>query len=318
MLIIKKFEEHKIKIEQMYSHLKDEAIIEDLARIDIINGEREVHILDFQNRDEIMKVSDEIGKIHNDYQKINTMFDLVLGDTSDILKYKSNIEKNNKTSNENTLNTLIIHLLSSGRLFIDTLEILMKSKYDKKSIEYSNFKNVLSNKYDEKFVYRFFYYLRNFTQHVGFPVTTISSEIIMNPETNQENTKITAYLNIDYLLSSNYDWKKIVRDDLLNFQNKQEDLEMFELIKEYYQIMAEVMYEIKKQFLDLNHKYLLSLIKKWNLLGLKSNKYAISKILKYDLIHNPSNITLSPINSRYDIEMIYIDLSKIGLVNITN
>ena len=153
MLIIENFEEHKIKIEQMYSHLKDEAIIEDLARIDIINGEREVHILDFQNRDEIMKVSDEIGKIHNDYQKINTMFDLVLGDTSDILKYKSNIEKNNKTSNENTLNTLIIHLLSSGRLFIDTLEILMKSKYDKKSIEYSNFKNVLSNKYDEKFVY---------------------------------------------------------------------------------------------------------------------------------------------------------------------
>lgn len=159
MLINENFEEHKIKIEQMYSPLKDEAIIEDLARIDIINGEREVHILDFQNRDEIMKVSDEIGKIRNDYQKINTMFDLVLGDTSDILKYKSNIEKNNKTSNENTLNTLIIHLLSSGRLFIDTLEILMKSKYDKKSIEYSNFKNVLSNKYDEKFVYRFFYYL---------------------------------------------------------------------------------------------------------------------------------------------------------------
>ena len=95
MLIIENFEEHKIKIEQMYSHLKDEAIIEDLARIDIINGEREVHILDFQNRDEIMKVSDEIGKIRNDYQKINTMFDLVLGDTSDILKYKSNIDLNN-------------------------------------------------------------------------------------------------------------------------------------------------------------------------------------------------------------------------------
>ena len=30
MLIIENFEEHKIKIEQMYSHLKDEAIIEDI------------------------------------------------------------------------------------------------------------------------------------------------------------------------------------------------------------------------------------------------------------------------------------------------
>src|SRR5690606_42004375 len=49
----------------------------------------------------------------------------------------SNIEKNNKTSNQNTLNRLIIHLLSSGRLFIDTLEIHMKSKYGKKSIERS-------------------------------------------------------------------------------------------------------------------------------------------------------------------------------------
>lgn len=317
-MTIKSFEKHKKRIEQEYSHLNDEDIIEDLARIDIINGESEVNISDFQNRDEVIKLSGEIGKIRNDYQKINTMFDLVLGDISDILKYKNHIEKNTKTSNDNTLNRLVIHLLSSGRLFIDTIESHMKSKYGKKSTEYSNFKDALSIKYNQKFVYRFFYYLRNFTQHVGFPVTTISSELVMDPETNQENTKVMAYLNIDYLLRSNYDWKKIVKDDLRNFQKEQKDLEMFDLIKAYYQIMAEVMYESKKQFLDLNHQYLLSLIKEWELLGLKSNKYAISKISKYDLIYNPTNITLSPIDSRYDIEMIYIDLSEIGLVNITN
>lgn len=307
-----------MKIEQMYSHLKEEDIIEDLARIDIINGEREVHISDFQNRDEIMKLSDKIGKIRNDYQKINTMFDLVHGDVSDILKYKNDIEKNNKTSNDNTLNRLVIHLLSSGKLYVETLESHIKSEYGDNSIEYSKFKSISSNKYDQKFVYRFFYYLRNFTQHVGFPITSISSEIVMNPKTNQENTKIVAYLSIDYLLNSNYHWKKIVKDDLLTFQSKQEGLEMFDLIKEYYQVMTEIMYEMKKQFLENNHKYLLSLINEWQSLGLKSNQYAISKISKYNLIYNPSNMTLSPISGRYDIEMIYIDLSKIGLVNITN
>lgn len=318
MKTIKSFEEHKTRIEQEYSHLKDEDIIEDLARIDIINGEREINISDFHNRDEVMKLSGEIGKIRNDYQKINTMFDLVLGDVSDILNYKKHIEKNTKTPNDNTLNRLIIHLLSSGRLFIDTIESHMKSKYGKESAEYSNFKDVLSKKYSQEFVYRFFYYLRNFTQHVGFPVTTISGGLVMNPETNQENTEVMAYLNIDYLLKSNYDWKKTVKDDLKNLHKKQEDLEIFDLIKTYYQIMAEVMYESKSQFLDLNHKNLLSLIKEWELLGLKSNKYALSRISKYNLIYHPTNITLSPINSRYDIEMIYVDLSKVGLVDITS
>lgn len=318
MIDIKNFEQNKIKVEQEYSNLKDEDIIEDLVRIDAINDERVVHIIDFKNRKEIMKLSGRIGEICTDYQKINTMFDLVLYDTSDILSYKNNIEKNNKTSNDNKLNRLTIHLLSSGRLFVDSLEIHLKRKYGKTSNEYINFKNTLSKKYDEEFVYRFFYDLRNFTQHVGFPISAISSEIVRKPETDQEYTKLKSYLNIDYLLNSNFDWKKIIRDDLLDFQNKKEELDMFGLIERYYLIMTEIMFEAKKLFLDLNHRYLLSLIKKWELLGLKSNQYAISKITKYNLIHNPSKHKLSSVNGRYDIEMIYKDMSKIVLVNITN
>lgn len=309
----------KEDIEALYPNLNDEDVIEEFAKISSDNGEKQVEIIDtlYKNKADILKLSSEIEKVTASYKKINRMFDFIVGDFFEIINYRNNVIKNDTKVRDNSLNRFLVHLLSSGKLFTDFLENHFKDKYGKKSDEFNDFKAILSKAYDENFVYRFFYSLRNFTQHVGFPITSISSGLVSNQEKESEEIEIFAFLEIDYLLTSNYDWKKIIKEDLLNLKKENNNLEMFDLSAEYYKVMSLVMFKTKELFLELNHLKMQSLIEQSDSLGLDEYPYALSKITKYNLIHNPTNFTLSPIFSKYDLIQVYLDLSKIGLVKIT-
>lgn len=311
---------NKEDVEALYPNLKDDDFIEEFAIISSKNGKKQVEIIDtlYKNKEGILKLSNDIGHITASYNKINTMFEFIVGDFSEIIKYRNSVIKDDAKARDNSLNRFLVHLLSSGKLFTDFLENHFKDKYGKKSVEFNKFKSILSKAYDENFVYRFFYSLRNFTQHIGFPVTSLSSGIVYNQEKEAEEIETFALLEIDYLLNSNYDWKKIVKEDLLRLKKENSNLEMFSLSAEYYKIMSQVMFKTKELFLDLNHSKMLTLLERSDKLGLEAYPYALAKITKYNLIHNPTNLTLNPISSRYDLERIYLDLSKIGLVNIIN
>lgn len=207
-----------------------------------------------------------------------------------------------------------MHLLSSGKLFIDFNENQIKKKYSKNSNIYKKVHSFASNQFDSNFSYRFCYYLRNFSQHIGLPITHISTVELQN---NQDELDISLCIDLDYLLNSSFDWKKMY-SELDDYRNKKSFIDASILVDEYFKSIIAVYGDYNKLFLELNHEELIELRRKLIKLGLKPARYYIAKISKYDLKFNPGNYSISPLAAFPEIEEIYIELSKIGLVNLVN
>lgn len=73
------------------------------------------------------------------------------------------------------INALTINLISSGRAVADAVDSCMEISYGQDSKEYQTFRTDCQSKvYEENFAYRFFYHLRNFSQHMHLPVSISS------------------------------------------------------------------------------------------------------------------------------------------------
>lgn len=70
-------------------------------------------------------------------------------------------------------NRMFLNYLSSIRTFIDHNETTIKGKFGKNSFEAKELKKITNNIYDKFFSYRFFYKLRNYSQHCGLPIEDI-------------------------------------------------------------------------------------------------------------------------------------------------
>ena len=99
------------------------------------------------------------------------------------------------------LNSLTINYISAGRSVVDSIDVCLESTYGKKSGEQKNFKdNVISKIYDNCFAYRFFYEMRNFTQHLHLLVSVADgtvcfdvNQILSTPHYNM-NSKMKKFL----------------------------------------------------------------------------------------------------------------------------
>lgn len=70
------------------------------------------------------------------------------------------------------INSFVINIISSGRSLVDSIDICLKHAYGEKSPAYSNFCSTCKTPiYENYFSYRFFYELRNFSQHNHLPVS---------------------------------------------------------------------------------------------------------------------------------------------------
>ena len=101
------------------------------------------------------------------------------------------------------LNRLMLNFLSAVRTFLDHTETDLKRTYGEKSENFKSFTKNCSLCYDNYFSYRFLYKLRNYSQHVGMPITGInaSSELVHNnPLEAGHNLKATV-LKSDLLLN---------------------------------------------------------------------------------------------------------------------
>ena len=71
------------------------------------------------------------------------------------------------------INSFITNIISSGRSLADSVDFCMINSYGKDSENYNIFENEYKcHIYDSNFAYRFFYDLRNFSQHNHVPVST--------------------------------------------------------------------------------------------------------------------------------------------------
>ena len=299
------------QIDEKYAELSDNDIIERLAYLEIVNDEKHIIISDIEPTKELRSLSSQIFDIQKDFQKIKTMFELFVSDVSDFLSIKNKFESKKLSIEEVSINRFMLHLLSSGKLFVDFNENQIKQKYSKNSEELKQIHNFASYQYDTNFAYRFCYSLRNFSQHIDLPINEVKAS---SPD--DETVTIDFYIDLDYLLNSNFNWKKL-KKELIELKKEKLKIDVIDLVKDYFHALTELYGNYSELFLELNHNKLVSIKSKLENLNLKHAKYYISKISKYDLKYNPSNHTFSPIAAFAEIDEIYIELSKIGLVNIS-
>lgn len=111
-------------------------------------------------------------------------------------------------------NRLFLNYLSSIKTFLDHSEVFLNRKFGDKSAEFLEYKNMLSVFYDNSFAYRFFYKLRNFSQHVGLPINSVSYETKYDREKNSKRDFLFVRFNRDELLEDFSKWGVHVKKDL--------------------------------------------------------------------------------------------------------
>ncbi|MDQ0221522.1 ribosome-binding factor A [Streptococcus moroccensis] len=298
------------QIDEKYAKLSDNDTIELLAYLKVVNDEKQMVISDIKPSEGLLLISEQIWDIKKDFQKIKTMFELFVSDVSDFLSIKNKLESKKLSIEEVNINRFMLHLLSSGKLFVDFNENQIKQKYSKNSVEFEHIHRLANYQYDVNFAYRFCYSLRNFSQHIDLPIHRVKA---VSPD--DETVIVDFYIDLDYLLNSSFDWKKL-KKELLELRNESSHIDAIVLVEDYLQAIAELYSNYCKLFLELNHNRLVTLKSKLENYNLEHARYYISKISKYDLKHNPGNYNFSPIATLAEIEELYIELSKIGLVNI--
>lgn len=293
-----------------YAKLSDNDTIARLAYLKVVDDEKQIMISNVKPTEELLLISGQIWDIKKDFQKIKTMFELFVSDVSDFLSIKNQLESKKISIEEMDINRFMLHLLSSGKLFVDFNENQIKQKYSKNSVEFDRIHSFASYQYDTSFAYRFCYSLRNFSQHIALPIHEVRA---ISPD--DETNIVDFYIDLDCLLNSSFDWKKLEKE-LKELRKEVSKLDAILLVKAYLESIVELYGNYCKLFLELNHNSLVGIKSKLENLNLKHAKYYILEISKYDLKYNPGNYSLSPIAAFAEIEELYIELSKIGLVNI--
>lgn len=301
--------EEQIKgIDEKYSHLKDTDVIESLGRYEMDSEQNNLVITEFPiNKEDLIEISNQISNIQQEFERLKVMYKMFISDVFDFLKLNSELEKKNKVTNELDVNRFMMYLLSSGKLFVDFAENQIKTKHRQK---FKKFHKLTSQQYDNSFAYRFCYNLRNFSQHVGIPISALHKK---QDYVDDEKAIISLWIEKDYLLNSSFNWKK-----LRNEIEARNDIDAVELVKSYMEAITILYGEYNKFLLNIHHCNLINLKLSLENFGLVHKKYCIVERTKYNLKYNPANITTRPLLGLADIDAIYAHLSEIGIVKLVN
>lgn len=187
--------------------------------------EIKVEFCEILSKEEFLKFERSISKIE-ELNNIRRLLGFVIKNDSEILDFLNTtsqdfIEKSvswngvSKTDLDrlfSNVNRLFLNYLSSIKTFIDHIETHINRKFGEKSKEFIDFKKVLSLFYDNSFAYRFFYELRNYSQHCGLPIDNVK----YTTEYDRENNRIKGVLQVKFnrikLLSNYKKWKKVKID----------------------------------------------------------------------------------------------------------
>jgi len=158
-------------------------------------------------------------------------------------------------------NRLLLNYLSSIRTYIDHSLAFLSATYGKDSKELTRFKELLSYNFDNNFCYRFFYKLRNYSQHCGVPIDSISFKTNYHKETNEIEGHLTVLFDPEKMLLKYDGWGALVKADL---QKSNEAIELNELRES----MTAIMFNVNVNFQKINYpktikaaKYLFNKVK---------------------------------------------------------
>jgi hypothetical protein len=142
-------------------------------------------------------------------------------------------------------NRLLLNYLSSIRTYLDHSLAFLTKKYGKTSPQVRKYNALLSFNYDNNFSYRFFYKLRNYSQHCGIPIDNLSFKSDYDRDNNQIHGHLNAFFDPNKLLTNFDSWGAKVKVDLLAMN------EPFEL-RSIRESMTAIMFNINVNFKKIN------------------------------------------------------------------
>lgn len=108
--------------------------------------------------------------------------------------------------------------------------------------------------YDNMFAYRFSYHLKNYTQHQGLPIATITTTAI--DDNLDKICKFKMKLNTNYLIESGYIWNKKVRLDLIAING---EIDVYDVLNGLMTSMTLIYGEVYEIFFISKHDKLMKL-----------------------------------------------------------
>lgn len=288
------------QVDQMYPDLKDTDIIEECAILEGRKGEQQLTICHEIDKIKLCYYSDKIRDIKENFTKVKQMFEMLSSDVEDFLDLlKSNSKLNVKYESKEVMRSMV-HLLSSAKLFIE-YSIVQCKKYSNQdnSLE-DKFKQISSKQFDDNFSHRFCLYLRNFTQHVGLPISCVKQSVVNGIEKKQY------LIDIDYLLNSSFKWRKL-KLELLERRKINKYIDAEEIVLDYYDSLSILFLFFNKLLLDKFHIELLEIKSELKNMGLEVKQYCLYRISKEDLKNKNINAEIIPLFSLNTIDEIYIE-----------
>lgn len=172
---------------------------------------------EFRYEDELsqieLKIISDFQEQHSNYVPYRDLFHASLDNYLELTRYLEKKESNEHTDGfggiYSNVNRMLINYLSSMKMFVDHTEIKFKKQYGGKSDKFKTWKSATSLEYDQHFTYRFLYKLRNYTQHIGFPVHNINVH-----HESRDKRIIIPYFVRDRLLESSFEWDNRLKNDL--------------------------------------------------------------------------------------------------------
>lgn len=302
------------KVYEKYNYLQDDDIIENIAEVKMRNGEKSFEIKDMEITEDWKELSRKAGYYTNKFERLESLYMLVLGDLARFNEIRNKLELSEAYSGSSkdlaSLPHLFMHILSSGVLFLTYIENFMKEHYRKDSDAVKDMKSKLSDFYDNEFVYRFMYELRNYSQHKEIPVHNIETHLINHPK---KKAKVEVEINTNKLIDSGYRWKEIFLKD---FSERAPIIKVRYLLRDYFKIISLVYGAANEIYLIKDVQVILKIKEDLDQVYLNSSPLYISKISKKSLAYNPTSYKLTPFPSQYDITKVMVKLSKMGLVEL--
>lgn len=134
-------------------------------------------------------------------------------------------------------NRLVLNYTSSFKFFLDNGATYLKRKYGKDSQIVSDYLQLCSKHYDENFAYRFLTNLRDYSMHIGFPLTGLGFKAEKN-EKNPEKMVGEIQLNVDInTIKSEKKTFRGVHKELIDFT---EDIDLRQLFYELFQSILDI------------------------------------------------------------------------------
>lgn len=194
----------------------------------------------FRHTDELtqdeLKIISDFKKQYINYASYRDLFHASFDNYLELSRYLEKKESNEDTDGfggiSSNVNRMLINYLSSMKMFVDHTEIKFKKSYGAKSDIFKKWKALTSTEYDKHFAYRFLYKLRNYTQHIGFPIDSVSVHHV-----DREKRVIIPYFVRDKLLESSFDWDSRLKKDLNEQSN---DFRVFPLLNENNGCLARI------------------------------------------------------------------------------